>query len=42
MFENGPHGWIVLARVDDDTPEATVVVRGHGSVTVTLSGMFGR
>ena len=42
VFENGPHGWIVLARVDDDTPEATVVVRGHGSVTVTLSGMFGR
>ena len=42
VFENGPQGWVVVARVDDGTPEATVPVRGHGTVAVTLSEMFGR
>jgi Uma2 family endonuclease len=42
VFENSPDGWVVVARVDDQTPEASVIVRGYGTVSVTLSTMFGR
>ena len=41
VFENGPDGWVVVARVDEEAPEASVIVRGHGAVAVTLYDMFG-
>jgi Uma2 family endonuclease len=42
VFENSPDGWVVVAQVDDLTTEASVVVRGHGTVAVRLSSIFGR
>ena len=42
VFELGPDGWVVVARVDRDTPEATVLVRTHGTVALGLAELFDR